>query len=335
MLIFPKKCPSPHGHALSEYGLIAGLVVIVSIGGLSILGSQVQGLLDGMISTRSSNNSLSPNLPNPNANGTLPNSSLFGDRFGGYDILANSSLSSVVLSNGKTISVPVANIDKLSETLGPNGGTLGIEASVLALIDALEKANPDDPSIPDLKTWATMLHQKAGLQKLADESSIRFAYQAETGEAVQDTYRLVADPWNEPKNPDFQLGGDSSGGNTTLEIYKDRIASSATFDDFLNDIKGLTLGDRASVAGYWLESKFGNNTDLGAIITQLNASQSQAGMKSMDYYNTINMPPELVSPDIFTTLKSWQPNLTTSKTANQSCLLSNTDGSCLKTNPYG
>lgn len=320
------------GHALSEYGLIAGLVVIIAIGGLSLLGNQVNGLLEGMITTRSSPNAI---LPAQNQSSPPTNTTNFGDRFGGYDILANSPLQTITLSNGKTISVPVANIDKLSETLGPNGGTLGVEASVLALISALEKANPDDPSIPDLKTWATMLHQKAQLQKLADESSIRFAYQAETGEAVQDTYRVVADPWNEPKNPDFQLGGDSSGGNHGLEIYKDRIASSATFEDFLKGLKNMNLGDRTSVAGFWLEAKLGKNTALGAVITQMNASQAQAGLKTMDYYNTINAPPELVSPEIFTTLKSWQPNLTTSKTANQSCLLSNTDGSCLKTNPKG
>ena len=318
------------GHALSEYGLIAGLVVIIAIGGLSLLGNQVNGLLEGMITTRSSPNAI---LPAQNQSSPPINTTNFGDRFGGYDILANSPLQTITLSNGKTISVPVANIDKLSETLGPNGGTLGVEASVLALISALEKANPDDPSIPDLKTWATMLHQKAQLQKLADESSIRFAYQAETGEAVQDTYRVVANPWNETPDPDFQLHGESAWSN--LLHYKDRITSSATFNDFLNSIKGLNLGDRTNVAGYWLEVKFGENNALATLITQMNASQTQAGRKSMEYYDTINAPPELVSPEIFTTLKSWQPNLTTSKTANQSCLLSNTDGSCLKTNPKG
>jgi Flp pilus assembly pilin Flp len=313
------------GHALSEYGLIAGLVVIVSIGALSLLGSQVQGLLDGMITTRSSSNALSPAPA-----GTLANRNLFGDRFGGYDILANSSPATIVLSNGKTISVPMANSEKLSETLGPNGGTLGVEASLLALIAALEKENPEDPNIPDLKTWANLLHRKAGLQKLADESSIRFAYQAETGEAVRDTYRLVSDPWDAPKNPDFIIGGDSSGGTDILANgFSDRFATT-TFDDFLNHINGLPLGDRASVAGYWLESKLGKNTALGAVVAQMNTNQTKAGQTSIGYYNTINMPPELVSPEVFTTLKSWQPNLTTSKTANQSCLLSNTDGSCLR-----
>jgi Flp pilus assembly pilin Flp len=143
------------GHALSEYGLIIGLVVIASIASLSFLGEQVSSQLGSTIGKR---NLVTNQLP------TSP----FG-RWTQAQLFHNATQQAVTLPNGSKINITIPNYNELTETAGPNGQVSAALASLNQFIADLKKAGVPQDVIQELVNLSETGHQIANQLERQDQ----------------------------------------------------------------------------------------------------------------------------------------------------------------------
>lgn len=144
------------GHSLSEYGLAMGLVVIVGITGLSTLGSQVDGMFSNMVASKQSqliNQAQTTFYATPSQVQT---------------ILNQSPTQTIDLGNGKSITIPQPNFDRLQETLGPNGTTEVALALLERMKLAMKAQGIDLNTMPEMAFFANSAHNTSHLQKQAE-----------------------------------------------------------------------------------------------------------------------------------------------------------------------
>jgi hypothetical protein len=160
------------GHALSEYGLAIGLVVIVSISGLSLVGMQVSDLLGNTIGKRSVPKTvIATASPTSNNTGTSSQHGIGGFFLSPQQIetlLDESPSQTLDLGNGKKLTIPNPNLNTLSETIGPNGSTEVGLALLQRLQEALKAQGIDPNSIPEMGYFANTAHQTSDVQKKAE-----------------------------------------------------------------------------------------------------------------------------------------------------------------------
>ena len=178
------------GHALSEYGLAIGLVVIVSIAALTTLGSQVSGMFENTIGTRkvvsASTNPLTSNSGTPvtQAKGFFLTPQEIDT------ILNQAPTQTLSLGNGKSITIPNPNYSQLSETLGPNGVTEVSLAMIKKMQEALRSVGIDpETEYPELSFYAKNAHKNSHLQKKIEQDiATMLLSQNDFGMISQDDY---------------------------------------------------------------------------------------------------------------------------------------------------
>jgi hypothetical protein len=137
------------GQSLTEYALPIALVVLVGVGLLGALGSQLNGMFENAIGSKSSSPSANAqsstlaSLPS-NSDGSGNNSTVAQVIQSGFVATPNSNtLSFDISENGKTVHVSIPNYpDSLKtgvETVGADGTTQNYAATLKTLADKLEE----------------------------------------------------------------------------------------------------------------------------------------------------------------------------------------------------
>jgi hypothetical protein len=159
-----------HAHSLSEYSLILGLAVIIGIGGLTALGSQVSDMLGNTIASQNGNPKRlaipSQNTQNNVPLASPPASSIFISSNEVESILNQAPTQTLVLADGRKLTLPNPNFNELQETLGPNGSTEVALALIQRMQAALKEAGIDPETvIPELSLFSKTGHQMSDQQK--------------------------------------------------------------------------------------------------------------------------------------------------------------------------
>jgi Flp pilus assembly pilin Flp len=159
------------GHGLSEYGLSLGLLLVVTLAGMSIFGQQIgqffntsaSSMTSSLVSTGTENQWDAQNLKR-----ITPKDPLEAEKQKGF-FISQKEINAVLnqaptrrydLGNGKQIELPAPDYVSLQETLGPSGST---EVS-LALLKRLDQAlraqgiNPEE-TIPEMGFFANAAHK--------------------------------------------------------------------------------------------------------------------------------------------------------------------------------
>jgi hypothetical protein len=160
------------GHALTEYGLILGLLVIMLIGFLGSLGwtlndSYGNTILAMRLNPQATGADNDPKTEGSN-NAEHVNIPLTDPRYHQYriqKILDDAPKQTIKLNDGQIITIPNPDLNTLQDTLGPSGSTDLVQALVQRMITALQKVDANPEVITELSEFANKTHTISRIQK--------------------------------------------------------------------------------------------------------------------------------------------------------------------------
>ncbi len=322
-------------HSLSEYGLVIGLAVIIGIGGLMTLGSQVSGLLGNTISHRPDSQSQSrlASTPQANQNITSPNQTqpagLFITPNEVEAILNQAPTQTLVLADGKKLTLPNPDFTELQETLGPNGSSEVALALLERMKAALIEAGIDPETIiPELSFFSKTGHQVSDEQKTGERFLVEFAHPVDRKVAdvivsMSNYSHLMIRPSGfyaetELKHLAFQKGQDGTF------LVSGTSEPNGQTNPNLKPISDFPVTDRLFYAGELAKHRLQTESNLRPLLPQFSTILETLTKNNNDlvYENRLRSMPfagQFTNP-------TW---LTTKVESNKACLLSK-DKTCLR-----
>lgn len=172
-----------HGQSLTEYGVIAALIAVVSVGGILALNDGIQEGMDSLFSRGNSGPApLTPVL----AATSLPSSSLEGTT-GGNPAQAQSPTTTndgtgtgnvnLTLSNGQTLALDINAVDtgQMIETAGANGATQLLASQLEQVAQQLLAQNLVTPAeASQLTALANQAYKYAEIQSILMEQTHKY-----------------------------------------------------------------------------------------------------------------------------------------------------------------
>lgn len=160
-----------NGHGLSEYGLVVGLLLVVTLAGMSMFGQQIgqffnnsaSSMTSSLVSTGTENQWETHNLKRITSTDPLEanqQNGFFISPKAINAVLDQAPKRTYDLGNGKRIELPNPDYVSLQETLGPSGST-EVSLALLKRLDQALRAQGIDPeaTIPEMGFFAKAAHQ--------------------------------------------------------------------------------------------------------------------------------------------------------------------------------
>jgi len=159
------------GQGLSEYGMIAALVCLASVGALVLLGGNLRDVFSNMLPERSQTQVTATAPSFTTGSGQTPNSASPKT-----SPLADMQPLTITMANGKTITIDAypKNLAKTVETLGTNGTTAILADNLSAMADQLLTAGEITPEEANLfHQLANQGHRIASIEKLFEDAATK------------------------------------------------------------------------------------------------------------------------------------------------------------------
>jgi hypothetical protein len=152
--------------SLTEYSLVMGLVALACIGGLAVLGTQIQENMQDALGNQQNQSIQLTSVPSSLNAPTTQAAGFFLSSSEVQNILDQAPSQTLSLGNGKSITLPKPDFNQLQETLGPNGST-EVSIALMERMIAAIKENGENPEsiIPELSMFAKNGHQLSAIYK--------------------------------------------------------------------------------------------------------------------------------------------------------------------------